>query len=425
VENQLRTPANSIFKKVKIKFMKQYIISIRIVLLIAVLGGVVVSCKKMDDYKKFAEGGEIVYPATFDSLKVIPGNNRAMITGLLSGIPNVVKFRVYWNDGLDSLEAPIVRKGITDTIKQIIPNLPEGPRTFILRTFDDKGNRSIPMTITGNVYGPNFQASVNERGNRAVFKSIFNKDGAAEITLADVDAYVNVLGMHIRYYDAADKIRDTVIPVKLKNQVAVVPGVSVQRPITYNTLYLPEPVGIDTFTVAAKTLDAFTEVTLLNNIHPVANKANDGSRWATLRDWISNDAALTHTTNGVNYGGTDIGGDPKIYFEAGWGSPGITNGKIYQVCTLPPGNYSFEGEVDWWAVGAKNDTYLVAAAGANGLPDVSGLGTAISAKRVDNGSRVISTFTLTRQTTLSLGLVLDLANDGEAMRFNSLRLYIK
>ena len=418
-------PADPIFKKVKIKFMKRYIISIRIVLLIAVLGGVVVSCKKMDDYKKFAEGGEIVYPATFDSLKVIPGNGRAMITGLLSGIPNVVKFRVYWNDGLDSLEAPIVRKGKIDTIKQIIPNLPEGPRTFILRTFDNKGNHSIPMTITGNVYGPNFQASVTERGNRAVFKSILNKDGAAEITLADVDAYVNVLGMHVRYYDATDKVRDTVIPVKLKDQVAVVPGVSVQRPITYNTLYLPDSVGIDTFTVAAKTLDVYTEVTLLNNIHPVANKANDGNRWATLRDWISNDAATTHTTNGVNYGGTDISGDSKIYFEAGWGAPGITNGKIYQVCTLPPGNYSFEGEVDWWSVGSKNDSYLVAASGANGLPDVSGLGTAISYKRVDNGSRVISTFTLTRQTTLSLGLLLDLANDGEAMRFNSLRLYIK
>jgi hypothetical protein len=401
--------------------MKQYIISIRMVLLIAVLGSVVVSCKKMDDYKKFAEGGEIVYPATFDSLKVIPGNNRVMITGFLAGIPNVVKYRVYWNDGLDSLETSIIRKGKVDTIRQIISNLPEGPKTFIIRTYDDKGNRSIPMTITGNVYGANFQASVNERGNRAVLKSIFNKDGAAEITLADVDAYVNVLGMHIRYYDATDKVRDTVIPVKLKNQVAVVPGVSVQRPITYNTLFLPDTVGIDTFTVQAKTLDAYTEVTLLNNIHPVANQANDGNRWATLRDWITNSAAKNH--NG--YGGTDISGDPRIYFEAGWGAPAIQNGKIYQVCTLPPGNYSFEGDIDWWYAGAKNDTYLVAASGANGLPDVSGLGTAISYKRVDNGSRVISTFTLTRQTTLSLGLLLDMADDGEAMRFNSLRLYIK
>ncbi|MBO9202369.1 MULTISPECIES: DUF4998 domain-containing protein [Niastella] len=405
--------------------MKQYIISIRLVLLIALLGGMVVSCKKMDDYKKFAEGGEIVYPATFDSLKVIPGNGRVMITGLLAGLPNITKFRVYWNDGLDSLETSIVRKEKIDTIKQIIPNLPEGPKTFTIRTYDDKGNRSIPMTITGNVYGANFQASVNERGNRAVFNSIFTKEGAAQITLADVDAYVNVLGMHVRYYDANDNVRDTVIPVKLKDQVAIVPGVSVYRPITYNTLYLPERVGIDTFTVTAKTLPAFTEVTLLNNIHPVANKANDGNRWATLRDWISNDAVLNHNVNGAWYGGTDKSNDAKIYFEAGWGAPAIANGKIYQVCTLPPGNYSYEGEVDWWYAGSKNDTYLIAAPGANGLPDVSNLGSAISYKRVDNGSRVISTFTLTQQTTLSLGLVLDMADDGEAMRFNSLRLYIK
>jgi hypothetical protein len=186
-------------------------------------------------------------------------------------------------------------------------------------------------------------------------------------------------------------------------------------------LFLPDTVGIDTFTVAPKTLPAFTEVSLLNNIHPVASQANDGSRWAVLRDWVSNDAVKNH--NG--YGGTDISGDAKIYFEAGWGAPAIQNGKIHQVLTLPPGNYSFEGDIDWWAVGAHNDTYLVAAAGGNGLPDVSNLGSTIAYKRVDNGSHIINTFTLSQQTTLSLGLVLDLADDGEAMRFNSLRLYIK
>jgi len=401
--------------------MKQYIISIRIVLLMAVLAGLVVSCKKMDDYKKFAEGGEIIYPATFDSLKVIPGNNRVMITGFLAGIPNVTKFKVYWNDGLDSVESSIIRKGRVDTIRQIIGNLPEGPKTFTIRTFDDKGNRSIPMTITGNVYGANFQTSVNERGNRAVLKSLVNASGAAEISWANVDAYVGVRGMHIRYFDVNDKAHDIIEPNKGKDQVTTIPDVSLYKPITYNTLFLPDTVGIDTFTVAPNTLPAFTEITLLNNIHPVANQANDGSRWAVLRDWISNSAVKNH--NG--YGGTDISGDPKIYFEAGWGAPAVSNGKIHQVVTLAPGNYSFEGEVDWWYAGSKNDTYLTAAVGANGLPDVSNISSAFAYKRVDNGSRVITTFTLTQQTIMSLGLVLDMADDGEAMRFNSLRLYIK
>jgi hypothetical protein len=401
-------------------FMKQYRVSKRIGLLALLLAGVVASCKKMDDYKKFADGGEITYPATFDSLKVIPGNGRVMITGLLNGDPNVTSYRVYWNSGSDSLENTFVRKGGTDTLKQIIDKLPEGPMTFTLRTYDSRGNRSIPMVVTGNVYGANYQASVTERGNRAILGTSFLADGSAQFTWADVDAYVGVLGMRIRYYDAYDQLRDTIIVSKLKNQVSTVPGVSILKPIAYSTLFLPEPVGIDTFTVAAKGLSLFTEVKLLNSIKPVANSSNDGSRWATLRDWTSNDAVKNH--NG--YGGTDIGSDAKIYFEAGWGAPGISNGKVYQVVNLPPGKYNFEGSIDWYHQSSKNDVYLMAVNGTNGLPDVSNLGAAFAYKKVDNGSNVKMEFTVTQPTTFSLGLLLDMSNSGEAMRFNSLRLYI-
>jgi hypothetical protein len=401
-------------------FMKQYCVGIRLGLLAFLLAGVAASCKKMDDYKKFAEGGEIVYPATFDSLKVISGNGRVMIHGLLTGDPNVIRYRVFWNSGVDSLENTITRKGRVDTLKQIIDKLPEGPMTFTLRTYDNKGNRSIPITVTGNVYGSNFQTSVNERGNRAVLGTSFQPDGSALLTWANVDAYVGVLGMRIRFYDANDKLHDTIVVSKLKNQVTTLPGVSVLQPITYNTLFLPDTVGIDTFTVAAKTLPLFSEVALLNNIKPIFNSANDGSRWANLRDWISNSAVKNH--NG--YGGTDIGSDSKIYFEAGWGSPAIPNGKIYQVVTLPPGKYNFEGSIDWWHVSSKNDVYLMAAPGTNGLPDVSNLGAAFAYKKVDNGSNVKLEFTVTQPITLSLGLLLDMSDSGEAMRFNSLRLFI-
>lgn len=401
-------------------FMKQYSVSIQMGLLALLLAGVVASCRKMDDYKKYAEGGEIIYPATFDSLKVIAGNSRVMITGLLTGDPNVTKYRVFWNSGSDSLENTIVRKYGTDTLKQIITKLPEGPMTFTLRTYDNKGNISIPMTVTGNVYGPNYQTSVTERGNRAVLATTFVADGSAKLGWADVDAYVGVLAMRIRYYDANDKLRDTIVPSKLKNQVTSLPDVSVLKPITYNTLFLPEPVGIDSFTVAPGTLSLFSEVFLLNNIKPIANSANDGSRWANLRDWIFNDAVKNH--NG--YGGTDISGDPKIYFEAGWGAGPINNGKVYQVVTLPPGKYNFEGSIDWWHRSNKNDVFLVAATGSNGLPDVSNLASAFAYKQVDNGSSVKLEFTVTQQTTFSLGLLLDMDDQGEAMRFNSLRLYI-
>jgi len=387
--------------------------------MIAIL--VIGSCKKMDEYKKFADGGEIVYPSTFDSMKVISGKNRVMITGLLKGDPKVTKYRVFWNSGNDSLEAPFTRSGGVDTLKQIISNLPEGPITFTVRTYDAKGNKSIPMIVTGNVYGQSFQLSVNQRGNRVVLGTSFLQDGSVVIKWANVDSYVGVLGMQVHYLDAKNVQRDTIVPVRLVDQQTIIPNVGVKQALRYNTLYLPDTVGIDTFTVAQKELSAFTEVVILNSQKPIANMANDGGRWATLRDWISNPAVLNH--NG--YGGTDISGDPKIYFEAGWGAPGIYNGKIHQVVTLPPGKYKFEGSVDWFNKGSRNDTYLVAMAGANGLPDVDQLNTAIGSAKLENGWWWWdTTFELTQQTTLSLGLVLYMADDGEATRLNSLRLYI-
>ena len=378
------------------------------------------ACQKMDEYKKFAEGGEITYPSTFDSLKVIAGNNRAMITGILKGDPKVTRYRVFWNSGRDSLETTMTRSGDVDTIKQVVPNLPEGPITFTLRTYDAKGNKSIPMIVTGNVYGASFQSSVDQRGNRVVLSTKYQQDGSAVIKWANVDAYVGVFGMQIIYQDGDNKQRDTIVPVKLQDQETTVPNVGIKQALSYKTLYLPEAVGIDTFRVAAKTLGAFTEVSLLNSIKPIANAGNDGSRWANMRDWITNSAAKNH--NG--YGGTDIGGDPKIYFEAGWGAGAIQNGKIHQVVTLPPGKYKFEGSVDWWHRSNRNDVYLMAVPGTGGLPNIDNLGAAISYGKLEGGWWWDTQFELTQKTTLSIGMLLYMSDQGEATRLNSLRLYI-
>jgi hypothetical protein len=225
--------------------------------------------------------------------------------------------------------------------------------------------------------------------------------------------------MHIQYVNAQNITRDTIIPAQLTDQQTRIPNVGILQPIRYNTLYLPEPVGIDTFTVTQNVVPAMTEVALPNNQHPVANIENDGNRWATLRDWVTNTAARNH--NG--YGGTDISGDPKIYFEAGWGGAGIYNGKIHQVVTLPPGKYRFEGSVDWWYNGSRCDVFLMAVAGTSGLPDVDNLGASIGYKKLDN-SGVQLNYELTQQTTHSIGCLLYMNDDGEAIRFNSLRLYI-
>lgn len=400
----------------KMKYIKSILF-----MLAAGMAGTIFSCTKMDEYKKYEADGEIQYPGIFDSLKVIPGRNRALVTGVLLSDPKVVKYRIFWNGGLDSLEAPLKRSGSVDTLSQIVDNLPEGPITFEIHTYDANGNKSIPMTVSGAIYGDNFQSSINLRGNREVLGSGLTVDGAVRLVWADVEPYVGVVGMKISYSDVMDMEKDTIVPVQLSDQVTILPDASIQKPVTYHTLFIPDAYGIDTLTIGASQAPEVSEVSLLNNVHPVKVAESDGSRWANLLDWTANDQLKNH--NG--YGGTDISGgsDYKIFFEAGYGAPAIVDGKLYQKVTLPPGKYTFDGSIDWWNNGGQNQVYLVAAKG-DGLPDTNGLAMAIGYKMVDNGSDVQFSFELSQKTTLSLGCLVNLGDNGNSMRFNSLRLYI-
>jgi hypothetical protein len=379
------------------------------------------SCSKMDEYKKYEKDGEIQYPGIFDSLNVIPGRNRALITGILISDPKVEKYRIFWNGGLDSLEATLKRTGSVDSLSQIVDGLPEGPITFEIRTYDGDGNESIPMTVSGIIYGDNFQSSIDLRGNREVLASALNTDGSVQLKWADVEPYVGVVGMHIQYFDVLNRKKDTVVPVQLSDQVTTLPNASIIAPITFNTLFIPDAVGIDTLTIAATRAPEVSEVSLLNNTHPVKVSESDGSRWGNLLDWTTNDQLKNH--NG--YGGTDISGgsDYKIFFEAGYGAPAIVDGKLFQTVVLPPGKYTFDGSIDWWNNGGQNQVYLIAADGV-GLPNTNDISSAIGYKMVDNGSDVQFSFELTKQTQLSLGCLVNLGDNGNSMRFNSLRLYI-
>ena len=379
------------------------------------------ACSKMDEYKKYELNGEIQYPGIFDSLKVVPGRNRALVTGVLLSDPKVTKYRIFWNGGLDSLEAALKRTGSIDTLSQIVDNLPEGPITFEIHTYDAEGNKSIPMTVSGNIYGDNFQSSVDLRGNREVLTSELSVDGAVRLNWADVEPYVGVVGMRIKYFDVMNMEKDTTVPVELSGQVTVLPDASIQKPIIYSTLFIPDAYGIDTLTIDASAAPDVSEVSLLNNVHPVKVAESDGSRWANLLDWTANNQIKNH--NG--YGGTDISGgsDYKIFFEAGYGAPAIVDGKLYQTVVLPPGKYTFDGSIDWWNNGGQNQVYLVAAAG-EGLPNTGDLAMAIGYKMVDNGSDVQFSFELHQKTKLSVGCLVNLGDNGNSMRFNSLRLYI-
>lgn len=372
-----------------------------------------IACQKQDDYKEFTKNGEVVYPAKIDSLRILSGNGRIQVSGALNPDPKVVGFRVFWNSKLDSADVPIKRTGGVDSVNYIISNLEEGPLSFEVRTYDSEGHISVPMNVVGNVYGERYRSALN---NRAILSTEFNTQGEAKLKFQDISAASGTVGMQIRYKHLDNTTHDTVIVAQLKDQVVTLPKFK-SNPIEYRIINKPDASSIDKFYSNYETFSLKGEVSFIylkNNIVPFRRSAYDNNRWGDLADWVTNNAMKNH--NGM--GGYASDNDGIINIEAGWGSAAITNGKIYQTVTLPPGRYSFTSELSDNNYDGNPPAYIVAAAGT-GIPDVEQLGTALGSTAVRNNR---FEFELKQTTVVSLGMVLSFNTD-HYMKIRSLRLY--
>ena len=160
------------------------------------------SDQEYDDYKKFAEGGEINYTEKVDSLKAFSGKNRVMLQGIIDADPKITEFRVFWNDGRDSVSVPVNRSGGVDTLSVTINDIPENIYNFQVRTYDAEGNKSLVSNVTGAVYGERYQ---NTLYNRPVLANDL-VGGLLSISYASMDLTTGVIGTEILMDGQSDPI---------------------------------------------------------------------------------------------------------------------------------------------------------------------------------------------------------------------------
>jgi len=220
--------------------MKYIMKNIKLFALLALIGVVLSACSKMDDtYKDFLEGGEKRYSKKPDSIGINPGFNRAEIWLTVSA-PNVSKAMVYWNDRLDSVEIPIVRKDRTDTVKRIINNLQEGAYTFEFVTYDNEGNRSLAVDTVGNVYGEAYQASLN---NRLVQRTL-QLGSQLKIEWFD-ESNPDAIGAEVSY--KMPNGTERIVQVNPDDKFTDINIRPQSGSLKYRTFFVPHPDAIDTF----------------------------------------------------------------------------------------------------------------------------------------------------------------------------------
>jgi hypothetical protein len=230
------------------------------------------SCKEQDGiYKEYVVENGYRYPQKAMSPCVKAGYGRLRVQWLKAKDPTVVAARIYWNSYKDSLDIDL--KNFTDTITvDISKNIGENSQTFYIFTFDEDGNKSIPVEVSGTPYTAAYIMNFYDRKYKDISRS---KDMVGTITM---DAVTNdLVYTEIRYQTNAGEKR--VVKVMPEETTAILEDVVPGSYFEYRSAFMPAN-GIDLIVHDWQmSLDAFSLMVMYDRTGWIANSRNGYHPW--------------------------------------------------------------------------------------------------------------------------------------------------
>lgn len=220
-------------------------LNMRTIIFISVIALMVVAaCKKMDDnYKEYIIPGGVVYPGKPLTPKFHPGKYRAMVSWKRGTDPKITKARIYWNNFTDSVEVLIAPK--QDSVSYIFTNLQETIYSYTIRTIDENGNKSVPVELTGSVFGDTYQTSLL---NRAIASATIGEDDKLTILWGAADTTNGARTTEVRYTTVGGQT--AIASFSAKKDTSIITGVQGGAGFEYRTVFTPDTLAIDTFYTA-------------------------------------------------------------------------------------------------------------------------------------------------------------------------------
>lgn len=199
------------------------------------------ACKKMDStYSQYVVKGGITYTGKAKSPMAYSGRNRIKISWLRGADPNVSTAKIFWNNFTDSVTVPIPASG--DTISVVINDLPEKAYSFIIKTYNNKGDSSIPVELISGSYGERYQSQLL---SRPINQLALNKDDKIVIDWGNADITNGAVYTEIKYTDNLGKPKTSRI---LTSEVAsTLSELKWEIPFQYRTVFKPDSLSIDDF----------------------------------------------------------------------------------------------------------------------------------------------------------------------------------
>lgn len=201
----------------------------------------VFGCKKMNStYEQYKVPGGITYAGKATSPIAYSGRNRIKIAWQRGADPNVAKAKIYWNNYQDSVNVPITQN--MDTVSALIENLAEQQYNFIIKTYDTKGNVSVPVELIGESFGEKYEAYLVRR---PVISSEVDENGILTITWDQANVSGGAYATDVKYTDrdGQQKIQRCLISESSFQITNYKMGTSYE----YRTVYRPSEYSIDSF----------------------------------------------------------------------------------------------------------------------------------------------------------------------------------
>lgn len=123
------------------------------------------ACGDMYDvHEKYLKMGEETYLGIASDLETNSGFNRIELKWKLNADPRINASIITWEGCETPVEVPVsADRDIDDYLSKII-DLPEGKYIFKVINKSETGKESLVQTISGEVYGSNYQASLSAQG---------------------------------------------------------------------------------------------------------------------------------------------------------------------------------------------------------------------------------------------------------------------
>lgn len=204
---------------------------------IALLVVILIACSDMNDlHQQYLDRGEVIYAAKADSVAPHSGRNRVEFEVFVKS-QRITTARFFWNDYRDSSDLVIEGQGV---FRKMLDNLEERRYIFKLVCLDEFGNRSLPVELSANVYGEQYQAQLV---NRSVGSTSIDVQG--KVTIHWGGAVDGAVATEVRYTDIAGNSKLQSFPADLPTSIItdLKPNIGYE----YRTVYKPDSTGIDSF----------------------------------------------------------------------------------------------------------------------------------------------------------------------------------